>query len=387
MADKMPWEKDYQPITKMPWEKDWDDKGSDVVEGTIRSVGTGLPVAGAAFPQMEAWVGRNVKEPLERNLPESVKKSLPTWLYDPGAVSSTPEESTAKSQKFKEEHPGLSTAGNIYGGVLGSAPAMAGGGAVATALGLGRVAAPIVAGATGFGGLNAADTAARGGSAFDIATSGAIGAGLGGGGAALIPMAAPVAGWAIKGMQSDPGKAAMAFGLKRASNAVGLPGEVGDFLGDYALAKILKKWDPPAKIDPADITKGVREGFDPEIKRWVDALKSADLGRIPPGGVSVRGETPSGAMRTVTIRPTPTTTDEALLNEFNEKITRPFRRPPGSTPPPPGPAPPGPAPPPPTGAAAPWRRNQGNGEPPPTPGDPESIRRAMEALLRKPPGT
>jgi hypothetical protein len=190
-----------------------------------------------------------------------------------------------------------------------------------------------------------------------------------------VPRAAPYAAVPIAHyMKDNPTAAAVAgFGAKRVANALGLPSEFADFAGDYALAKILKKWDPPAKLDPDDITKGIKEGLDPTLDTWTKILKERN-----PNMES----------------------DLGIKKQFYDKIEKPFGRsgpapPPAAPTPPPGPTPtppPGPMPRP-GGAAAGWKdigdiMKRLDEPAPPTSGvaEQEAIRKAMEALFKNPPG-
>jgi hypothetical protein len=171
-------------------------------------------------------------------------------------------------------------------------------------------------------------------------------------------------------------------------------------LGDFALAKILKKWDPPASIDNKalgeTVKQGMKEGFEP-LKENANAI--ADYLKQYPNKLA----------------------DRTVLHEFNDKITKPFGppkpppgptmyqpyRPPGAPPsspiepipsaPPasgatPRSQPPGPAPPTPTradiGRDIQETMRRINDPAPPSPGvaEQEAIRKAMEALFKNPPG-
>jgi hypothetical protein len=379
--------------------------------GNVAAFARGIP--GGAFvvgPTLKDWAQKGAAASQAILPPEGKYSHAPTYSE---RYNENLERERQADLAAQRDYPTATKTGGLAGAALSTLPAAYAGPAVASAAGLGKVAAPIVGGAAGFGGLSAADTLAKGGSPGEAAVSGAIGAGLGGAGGAL-PLVAPYALGALK----DPTvrAAGLAFGGKALARHFGLPAEVGDALGDFALAKILKKWDPPASIDNKALgetaKQGMKEGFEP-LKENANAI--ADYLKQYPNRLA----------------------DRTILHEFNDKITKPFGppkpppgptmyqpyRPPGAPPPSSSPIepipsappasgatprsqPPGPAPAPPTptradigrdiqetmrrmegGPAPPWKRTPGNGQPPPTPGDEESIRRAMKALLTKPPGT
>ncbi len=114
-----------------------------------------------------------------------------------------------------QAHSGLNTAGEITGAV---APMLVGAGLAPRAFGLaGSTAERALYGAASGGAINAADTAARGGSLGDIVGSGALGAGVGG--------ALPVAGKGIGaiGRVLAPGPDAATARLVQRAADLGIP--------------------------------------------------------------------------------------------------------------------------------------------------------------------
>lgn len=129
-------------------------------------------------------------------------------------------------------YPKTTTAGNIVGGVASTLPLMAPIGAVADALGggvAGNIAANVGAGAI----LSAGDTAAKGGSARDIAASGAVGGGLG---AASVPVGAVLGagGKYVGGKVADT--------LYGATHGAALPSQAADSL----ITSLGRQGDTPA---------------------------------------------------------------------------------------------------------------------------------------------
>lgn len=106
----------------------------------------------------------------------------------------------ATQSQVNAENPGMNTAGQVAGAV---APMVAGAGLAPRAFGLaGSLAERVGFGAGTNALINGADTAARGGSAQDVLTSGGVGAGIGGG-LPLVGRGVGIAGNALLG-SSDP---------------------------------------------------------------------------------------------------------------------------------------------------------------------------------------
>lgn len=148
------------------------------------------------------------------------------------------------------------------------------------------------------------------------------GAGVYSAGKLLGPIASKVTGGLTdKLANSTLAQAGLAFGAKKASKAIGLPEEVGDFFGDIALARILKKYDPitlggakaavratrsappPASVAPVAGTSGANSAVRNAAQEAASALKGNSSVTTP----GVRPVTPTPQPTPASVPPKPVT--------------------------------------------------------------------------------
>jgi hypothetical protein len=152
-------------------------------------------------------------------------------------------QDTPQAAALREQDPERAAAARGLGRVIGSVPAMV--------LGPGG----ILGTAATYGSLGGADVLARGGSGTDALEQAGIDAGLGAGAAAIGPAARAMAPYVGKVVNPDTIAAGTAFAAKAAMKAMGLPEEMAEAAGDFALAKILGRYDNPAQTVKNTIRK------------------------------------------------------------------------------------------------------------------------------------
>jgi hypothetical protein len=154
------------------------------VMNSLPVVGPGILKAGAAA---NALVSPYIGSGQPRTLSDLITGNNPGTSGDTFSQRYAGERALQEQQMktFETQHPIASTAANVAGGVLGTAPLIAAApAAFGMGTGLGAIPNALIAGTTNAG-LGALDTGVRGGSASDVERSAAIGAAGGAGGALL----------------------------------------------------------------------------------------------------------------------------------------------------------------------------------------------------------